>query len=159
MDCVRIPEEAANYLGAMLLSFNRDISGHLLDEAEKLASLGLTASAVIIAGTVLEYAGRSPAGIILPAARKSELEGWRRLRDEVAHDSPTRPDIEQVRRMLQGIREIVSFSATAAEPAPQSSGRDRAFAGQVKGKYAHVRTSADEFMKRKREEVELEDRK
>jgi len=60
--------------------------------------------------------------------------------------------------MLQAVREI-SLSGTAAEVATQTSGPRRAAAPHVKGKYAHVRTSADEFIKRKREEVELEDRK
>lgn len=98
---------------------------------------------------------------LLAASRKSEFDAGRRLRDEAAH-APMSPDAEEVRRMLQAIREIL-LSGTAAETAPQAPGPRRASASHIaqdrKGKYARVRTSSDEFMKRKREEVELEDRK
>jgi hypothetical protein len=54
MESVAIPEDAANHLWEMLLSFNRKTSGRLLDEAEELVAQGQMAPAVIIAGTVLE---------------------------------------------------------------------------------------------------------
>jgi len=158
MASLPIPEEAVNHLGAMLLSFNRDISVQLLDEAEELASQGMTTSAVIISGTVLEYLERSPAVALLPDSRKSEFESWRRLRQEAVHASGIRPDADEVRRMLQGIREIVSDPENVAS-AQEVARSGRASSANVKGKYAHVRTSADEFMRRKRQEVELEDHK
>jgi len=55
MTSVLVPDEAASHLGAILLAFNRQIFGALLDEAGELAELGQAASAVLIAGTVLEY--------------------------------------------------------------------------------------------------------
>jgi hypothetical protein len=141
----------------MLLLFNRETSGRLLDEAEELVAQGRSAPAAIIAGTVLEYLLRSPAVKLLADSRKSEFNAWRRLRDQAAHGT-TSPDAEEVRRMLQALRGI-SVSGTAAECGTEASGPRRAPGSPVRGKYTRVRTSADEFMKRKREEVELEDRK
>jgi len=154
---VPIPEEAAKHLWEMLLSFNRETSSRLLDEAEELAAQRQAAPAAIIAATVLEYLLRSPAVKLLAASRKSEFNAWRRLRDEAAYGVMS-PDADEVRRMLQAVREI-SLSGTAAEAGTETPGPPRAAVSQLRGKYAHVRTSADEFMKRKREEVELEDRK
>jgi len=76
MDSVLVPQEAANHLGAILLAFNRDISGSLLDEADQLANLGKTTAAVLIAGTVLEYLERSPSAGLIPPERRSEIDSW-----------------------------------------------------------------------------------
>ena len=84
---ISVPDEAANHLGAILLAFNREIFGGFLDEADELAALGQVTSAVLIAGTVLEYVERSPAAGSLPIGTRSEIEAWRRLRNSVVHSS------------------------------------------------------------------------
>jgi len=85
MESVAIPKDAANHLWEMLLSFNRETSGRLLDKAEELVAQGQTAPAVIIAGTVLEYVLRSPAVKLLAASRKSEFDAC----DDFGMSQPT----------------------------------------------------------------------
>jgi hypothetical protein len=84
MASVLVPDEAASHLGAILLTFNRQIFGSFLDEADKLAGLGLATSAILIAGTVLEYFERSPAAGVLPPERRRQIAEWRELRNQVA---------------------------------------------------------------------------
>ena len=55
MTPVLVPEEAATYLGAILLAFNRKIFGSLLDESDALAEGGHASSAVLIAGNESEF--------------------------------------------------------------------------------------------------------
>jgi len=159
MDSVLVPEEAANHLGAVLLAFNRSISASLLDEAGELVNSGQTAAAVLIAGTVLEYVERSPASTLVPPAHKRELDSWRQLRDEVAHGSAVTLSAEQARQMIESVRQIVSIhKAPPSASVQQARAHIAEAAARIKGKYAHVPTSSDEFIRRKREELDLEDR-
>lgn len=147
MGSIVVPEEAASHLAAIVLAFNRDVSGHLLDEAEELAALGHGAAAVLIAGTVLEYIERSPgAGLVAPEDRH-QLESWRRLRNQAAHGFAVAGSVEEARQVIDGVRRILATGTVSV----------RAAAG-IRGKYAGVRTSSDEFIRRKRDDLELEDR-
>jgi hypothetical protein len=158
MNSVLVPEEAASHLGAILLAFNRGISGSLLNEAEELAKLGQTMAAVLIAGTVLEYLERGPAATLVPPGQRNEINSWRRLRDQVAHGSADTLTTEHVGRMIEGVRQIIMNQKMPTDSVGPFRTQATGAASALKGKYAHVRTSSDEFIKRKREELELENR-
>ena len=158
MISVLVPDEAASYLGAILMAFNREIFGSFLDEADELVRSGQSASAVLIAGTVLEYFERSPvAGLLLPEHR-SEIAAWRQLRNRVAHGSAGVIDAQQARQLIDDVRQILATRHVPGKTAPDRPPSAVASAHFVKGKYAYVPTSSDEFIARKRAELALEDR-
>lgn len=157
MASVLVPDEAASHLGALLLTFNRQIFGSFLDEAEELAGMGLTNSAILIAGSVLEYFERTPAAGVLPPERRSQIAEWRELRNQVAHGSPVAIGVPQARQVIDGIRQILTTTCAPGEPGRRLYSQAGA-ARAVKGKYSHLPTSSVDFIRRKRDELELEDR-
>jgi hypothetical protein len=60
MASVLVPAEAAGHLGAILLAYNRQILVRFLDEADELARLNLSRSAILIAGAALEFFESTP---------------------------------------------------------------------------------------------------
>jgi len=156
MTSVLVPEEAASHLGAILLAFNREIFGSFLDEADELASLGLATSAVIIAGTVLEYFERSPSAGAPPPEHQSKIAAWRQLRNQAAHGSAGAVSVQQAREVIDGVRYILSTHLDSRGAAPRVQPEVTISPRDVKGKYAYVPTSSEDFMRRKREELELE---
>jgi hypothetical protein len=158
MTSVLIPEEAASHLGAILLAFNREIFGSFLDEADELAGLDLATSAVIIAGTVLEYFERSPSAGALPPEHRNEIVAWRRLRNQAVHGAAGTLSVQQAREVIDGIRHILGVHLEAGVAADRPWPERAVSPHDIKGEYAYVPTSSDEFMKRKREDLELEDR-
>jgi hypothetical protein len=116
MTPVLLPEEAATHLGAILLAFNREIFGSFLDESDALAEAGHASSAVLIAGTVLEYLERSPAANALPPEHQSDVAAWLQLRNQVAHGSAGALSLQEVRDMIAGVRHILMSHKIPAEP-------------------------------------------
>ncbi len=157
MPSVLVPEDAASLLSAIVLAFNREISGSLLDEADELVKLGLATSAVLIAGTVLEYVESGPVASAVPAEHRSEVAAWRQLRNQVAHGSSGTVSVAEARRVIDGVRRILVTPTVSGEPVAQSGSEASLLPHAVKGKYAHVPTSSADFMRRKHEELELED--
>lgn len=157
MASVLVPDEAASHLGAILLTFNREIFGGFLDEADELAGLGLATSAILIAGTVLEYFVRSPAAGVLPPERLRQIAEWRELRNQVAHGPAVAVTVPQARQVIDGVRQILMAACAPGEPGLQLRSQVGA-ARAVKGKYSHLPTSSGDFIGRKRDELELEDR-
>lgn len=151
MSSVTVPEEAANHLGGILLAFNREIFGSLLDEAQQLAHEGQANAAVLIAGTILEYLERSPASQLMPPQHRGEVETWRQLRNKAAHGASA--TAEQAKALVDGIRALLMSHE------PESCTDAAELARSIKGKYAHLPTSADDFIRRKREDLDLEDRR
>ena len=157
MATVAVPEEAAIHLGALLWAFNREIFGTLLDEADELAKLGQAASAVIIAGTVLEYFERSPSASALPLEHRSKIAAWRQLRNQVAHGSAGALSVQQARQVIDGVRQMFLTHNVLGGPANHFRVEAAATPQVIKGKYSHVPTSSDDFIQGKREDLELED--
>ncbi len=155
MTSVLVPDEAASHLGAILLAFNREIFGSFLDEADELARLGQANSAVIIAGTVLEYFERSPAAAVLPPEQRHQVAEWRQLRNQAAHGSAVALTVPQARQVIDGVRRILVAAYATGEPG--NDRRPQAGAASVKGKYSHVPTNSGYFIQRKRDELDLED--
>jgi hypothetical protein len=158
MTSVLVPDEAAGHLGAIFLAFNREIFSGFLDEAEELAALGMAASAVLIAGTVLEYFERSPTAVLLPLEQRREIGVWRQLRNQVAHGSAGAPSVQQAQQVIDRARQILQTHYVSGGPVRRLHTEPGHPLKTVKGKYACVRTSSDDFIKRKGEELELEDR-
>jgi hypothetical protein len=158
MTSVLVPDEAAGHLGAILLAFNREIFGSFLDEAEELAALGQVTSAVLIAGTVAEYFLRSPAAGMLTPEHRGEIEAWGHLRNQVAHGSAVAAGAPQARLMIDGVRRILVTYRLQGRPVPQFRPETGSAPHAVRGRYTHVPTSSADFIKRKREELDLEDR-
>jgi hypothetical protein len=159
MTSVLVPDEAASHLGAILLAFNRQIFGSFLDEADELARLGQAASAILIAGTVLEYFERSPAAGVLPPERRGQIAEWRQLRNQVAHGSAIALTVRQARQVIDGVRQLLEAPYAPGGPVDHPHAQAQAgAAAAVKGKYSHVPTSSGDFIKRKGEDLELEDR-
>lgn len=145
-------------MGAILFAFNREIFGSFLDEADELAGLGHAASAVLIAGTVLEYFEKSPAASVPPPGHRTEIAAWRQLRNQVAHGSAGALSVEQAQHLIDGVRRILMTYNVSGGPVRHLRPETDAAPDVIKGKYAHVPTSSGDFIHRKREELELEDR-
>jgi len=65
--------------------------------------------------------------------------------------------VRQARQIIDGLRQILTATLAPGETVhylPPEAGAARA----VKGKYSGVPTSSGDFIKRKREEADLEDR-
>jgi hypothetical protein len=84
---------------------------------------------------------------------RTQIESWRALRNQAVHSSAA-ITTEQARSMVQNIREFGLGGDSGAE----LSGDIPQLARSIKGKYAHIRTSTNEFIARKRDDLELEDR-
>jgi hypothetical protein len=158
MASIPVPEEAASHLGAILLAFNREIFGSFLDEADELAELGQANSALLIAGTVLEYFERSPAASALPHEHRIEIAEWRQLRNQAAHGAAGAISVQQAKQVIDGVRQILMSDKVSGESVRHLRPADGAHPHAIKGKYAHVPTSSDDFIKRKHKELDLEDR-
>jgi hypothetical protein len=156
MASVLVPAEAAGHLGAILLAYNRQILVRFLDEADELARLNLSRSAILIAGAALEFFESTPSAGVLSTQERRNITQWRQLRNQVAHTAVT-PSLEQAQHMVDGIRRILADACAPGEsihhfrPLPDA-------VRTVKGKYAHLPTSSDDFIKRKRDDLELENR-
>jgi hypothetical protein len=64
--------------------------------------------------------------------------------------------LEEARSLTPEERRQLLESLQGAPPVPACT--DSEFAGRVYGKYAHVRTSSEEFCARRADEISLEDR-
>ena len=64
--------------------------------------------------------------------------------------------LEEVRSLTLEERRQLLESLQGSPPLPASTCSE--FAGRVYGKYAHVRTSSEDFCARKADEISLEDR-
>ena len=65
---------------------------------------------------------------------------------------------QQARQVIDGVRQILMTHNVQERPAQHRRPEVGAVPQVIKGKYAHVPASSDDFIKRKREELELEDR-
>jgi len=163
MTSVLVPDEAASHLGAILLAFNRQIFGSFpsanhtyRDEADELTASGQAASAILIAGTVLEYFEKSPASTVLPDAQRRRITEWRQLRNQAAHGSPVALTVLQARQIIDGVRQILGDAYAPGEPFHHPRLQTRS-AKTIRGKYSHIPTSSDAFIARKREDLVRED--
>lgn len=143
------------HVEAVLVLSKHDILWRLITEAERCVQLKQVNAAAILAGIALEelYSSGEPNVV----AQSAELiEAWRDLRNRAAHATSSQDvDTEGVAAMVSGIRIILEQTENNRDD-PQSTARSEAAAITIRGKYAFVPTSVDDFLKRKREDLELE---
>jgi hypothetical protein len=158
MALLAIPDEINRHFEAALLLSKREVLLRVLHEAELCLRNDQLAAAAILAGIVLEESYP-----LIPLAldeQKDNVRVWREVRNRAAHPSPVRSGLaaEQVRAMVKGIGAMLDKAErTQARSAPLRSLEDSLT--KARGKYAFVKTSVDEFLKRKHEELDLEDGK
>jgi len=150
-----ISDEINRHIEAVVVLSKRDILLRLLREAELCMRLEQVATAAILAGIALEelYLLGDP-GIL---RHRERLEAWRELRnratDPASGGQEMDPDI--VSAMLRGIRALLDqMDVPQSTPSPHMESGFTA----IRGKYAFVPTTVDDFLKRKRQDLELEAR-
>ena len=159
MALAAIPDEIGRHIEAALVLSKREVLLRVLHEAELCLRVNQLAIATVLAGIVLEEASLLLDPHVLDEARDN-AKAWREMRDRAAHPSPGRPelDAEQVNAMLAGVRAMLD-KADVSQPRSTGLPLIEEVLTKTRGKYAFVKTSVDEFLKRKHEELELEDQK
>jgi hypothetical protein len=156
MALAAIPDEINRHIEAVLNSFKRDVLLNVLSEAGLCPQFGHLAAATVLAGVALEEASL----IFGPDAldgQKAHIEIWREMRNRAAHPMLGRAelDTEEVKAMLAEVRALL-------DQIDRPHGRSTPFRlvepslEEIRGKYASVQTSVDEFLKRKRDDLEFE---
>jgi hypothetical protein len=158
MALAAIPEEINRHFEAVVVLSKRDVLLRLLHEAELCLQSQALSAATIIAAVVLEEAS-----LLNPGALDEEQDNvkvWREMRNRAAHPSGTGTELkaEQVKRMVTGIRAMLRH-ADRPDAGSSSLPSIEDTLKITRGKYAFVETSVDEFLKRKHQELELEDQK
>ena len=125
-------------------------------EAERLLRIQQPHAAMLLAGIVLDEAIRSRTTSAVADGEDDELRIWLEMRNRAAHTADAGMPPEQVRAMVRGVREMVERGGARLQGEPRSSSADGSL-DRIRGKYAFVNTSVDEFLRRKHEESELED--
>jgi hypothetical protein len=153
MDVRILPQEVTEHLEAAIQLSNRQVHLRFLNEAEALIALNDAAAAVRIAGVVVE----SILGAFRQRAASEDqqrLEKWLGLRNSVAHANVSAVTLDQASEMVDDVRRSLmrEIKVGLATPQPRAEA-----ARQLRGKYKFVPTTTAEFIRRKSEELRLED--
>lgn len=151
-----ISDEINRHVEAVLVLSKRDILWRLIIEAELCVELQQVSAAAILAGIALEEL--SSLGD-LNMVRAGTVDAWRDLRNRVAHPASSQEEMDPkaVAAMVSGIRAILDQTEETHWKI-NGTPRPEATVTKVRGKYAFVPTSVDDFLKRKRQDLELENR-
>ncbi len=151
-----ISDEINRHLEAVLSLSRLGFIRQLVSEAELCIDCDQTSAAVILAGIALEELSSSRDRTIIRAL-DPKLQDWRELRNRAAH-----PDIrgqvvdrKAVAAMVSAIRRLLGEIATPDIPIQRSTLNALT---SIRGKYASVPTSVEDFLGRKREDMDLENR-
>ena len=153
-----ISDEINRHVEAVVVLSKRDILLRLLREAELCIDLEQVGTAAILAGVALEEVYLFSDASVLRQHGPS-FEVWRELRNRASHPAVGSEEInrEAVAAMVTEIRTLLD----EIDP-PQSrrrwSPRLENEITKIRGKYTAVPTSVDDFLKRKRQDLELENR-
>lgn len=150
-----ISDAINRHVEAVLVLSKHDILWRLITEAELCVQSKQVNAAAILAGIALEelFSAGEP-NIVRQSADR--IEAWRDLRNRAAHATSSQDaDAQGVAAMVSGLRMILD-QAEGIRGNPQSTAHSEAAAVKIRGKYASVPTSVDDFLKRKREDLELE---
>jgi len=155
MAASHLAQEVTEHLEAAIQLSNRQVHLRFLNEAEALIALNLPAAAVMIAGVVLEsiLTGLGAQGA---SEDQRRLEKWFELRNSIAHAQGPAPTLGQAREMIEDVRRSLMREIKVGPHLATPEWRAEA-ARQVRGKYKFVPTSTAEFIRRKSEELQLED--
>lgn len=150
MTAIAIPEDVAAHLRAAIQLSNGRVQTRLLKEAEAVLDQNAPIPALVIAFAVLESALEAvpPERYLASAA---SIDRWRALRNSAVHSQTL--TAEQARQVVHGIRSLLTELVPLTDSGQAEA---RITAGQLRGKYKHVRTSSEAFNQRKSEELDLE---
>ncbi len=150
-----ISGEINRHVEAVLALSKREILLRLLREAELCIELEQVSAAAILAGIAVEELHRFSDLSVLRQHEQS-FDVWRDLRNRAAHPASDRleMDAKLVAEMVSGIRILLDQIDTTQNRYPNFGEH----LTKIRGKYAFVPTSVDDFLKRKREDLEREHR-
>lgn len=151
--------EINRHLEAALTLSRIDFVRQLVSEAELCIEFDQTSAAAILAGIALEELSSSRDKTVIQAIEPN-IHGWRELRNRAAHPATSGQEGERaaVAAMVTGIRDLLS-DIEKPDVAVGSSMHVLNALTSVPGKYVFVPTSVDDFLRRKREDTDLEIRK
>jgi hypothetical protein len=146
-----ISDEINRHVEAVLALSKRDILLRLLQQAERCARLEDVRAAAILAEVALEEVFLLADPAVLGTDER-RLEIWRELRNRAGARAVDNKAVEEmlaaVRMMLEQI-DVRQGRSTPLRPVESEFTK-------IRGKYASVLTSVDDFLKRKHEDLELE---
>lgn len=153
-----ISDEINRHVEALVVLSKRDMLRRLLREAELCVELEEVSAAAILAGIALEELALLSDPNILRQYERS-FETWRELRNRAAHPAPREQQIEPtaLAAMLTAIRAILDRIDGPQERQRRHSPPESELT-KIRGKYAFTPTSVNDFLERKREDIELENR-
>ncbi len=158
MALARIPDEINRHIEAVLALSKRDVLLKVLRQAEFCLQSEQPTAAAVLAGVALDELSLT----LGQGASEQQhfLNVWRELRDQAAHPSPgaAQPDTGALKTMITGIRDLieqVGILQSKATPLPIAEDT----LTKIRGKYEFVPTSVDTFLERKREDLDLENRR
>jgi hypothetical protein len=162
MALTAVPDEVAEHFEAALFLSQRNLYLRLLSEAELLAKLAQLNAAFLLAGVALEEITRFSVADVATNEEKKQINLWREMRNQAMHSgSPntTKLTAEQFNKFVRSIREMLERAGASARGRSRSPTPIDQNLAQTRGKYAFVKTSVEEFLRRKREDLEGEDPK
>jgi hypothetical protein len=159
MAVAAIPDEINRHIEAVLALSKRDVLLRILREADLCFQLEQVTTAAVLAGVALEELS-----LLKPQGSSDQqqeiLEVWRELRDRAAHipGDNAQVDKEAVKAMITAVKTLIQQVERPHDESTSYPLTEDALI-KIRGKYAFVRTSVDEFLKRKQDDLELEDHK
>jgi hypothetical protein len=153
-----ISDEINRHLEAALTLSRLHFVRQLVSEAELCIEFGQVSAAAILAGIVLEELS-SLKELRMVQTLEPSLQVWRELRNRAAHPVTHEADVDRkaVAAMVTGIRALLD-EIQNPDPTVRSSTPSANALTSIRGKYAFVPTSVEDFLRRKREDIDLENR-
>ncbi len=154
-----IPDEINRHLEAALSLSRLGFIRQLVREAELCIDFDQISAAVILAGIALEELSSSRDQRVVQAL-EPKLQHWRELRNRSAHPVTRGQELDRkaVATMVTAIRTLLNEIGSPDLPVRRSTPVRNALTS-IRGKYVFVPTSAEDFLRRKREDMDLESRR
>ena len=151
-----ISDEINRHLEAVLSLSRLGFIRQLVSEAELCIDFDQTSAAVILAGIALEELSSSRDQTIIRAL-DPKLQDWRELRNRSAHPAIRGQGVDRkaVAAMVSAIRRLLDEIGTPDIPIQRSISNALT---RIRGMYASVPTSVEDFLRGKREDIDLENR-
>lgn len=151
-----ISDEINRHFEAALALSRRDFLRRLISEAELCIKFDQASAAAILAGIALEELS-SLSDLTVVQTREPRLEAWRELRNRAAHPAAREHEVDRkaVAAMVTEIRALLD-EIDRPHATLRSSTLSQNALTSIRGKYVFVPTSVEDFLRRKREDIELE---
>ena len=154
-----IPDEINRHVEAVVALSKRDVLLRMLREADVCFQSEQLTAAAVLAGVALKEISLMMDQDAFNR-QKETFEAWRKMRDRAAHVSPGKAHLDRgaVEAIIAGVKGLPD-----QVDRPKGKSTSSRFAEEAlkttRGKYAFVGTSVDEFLRRKREDLDLEEHK